>query len=176
MDLNSTPQLPFEEILLLMNDRSIAPAVVRENNLSFTGLWNAPVFPKIRYDTLDCINDIFIIFANQIEDYSLNTSYASIMDCERFILRYIYIFLLGGIKKACSELHIDDNERRRLTDLLLNGSADSSVLYIVSLAEFLTLTIPFISSSFQLLLDRYKVNDQTNTRSADVVPIGHEGS
>ncbi len=40
-----------------------------------------------------------------------------------FYVTYIYIFLLGGIKNACSELHIDDNERRRLTDLLLNGSA-----------------------------------------------------
>jgi len=118
-------------------------------------------FKNTRSFYLGFIIDLIVTFIISVEN-SENTSFASSMDCEKFILRYVYIFLLGGIKKAFTELNVDENERGRLTDLLLSKSAESPVPYIVGLAEYLTLTIPFISSSFKLLMDRY--NDQTNNQ------------
>ncbi len=40
----------------------------------------------------------------------------------------------------------------------------------MGLAEYLSKTIPIISSSLELLFDRYSINT-SNTKSADVVPI-----
>ena len=82
------------------------------------------------------------------------------------------MFLLGGTL-AFNELHIDDGERRHLTELLIKSSAESSVPYLVGLADFLTKSIPVISSSFKLLFDKYC---KITTRSVDVVPIRHRSN
>ena len=84
------------------------------------------------------------------------------------------MFLLGGTL-ALNELHIDSGEQRQLNKHLIEGVSESSVPYIVGFAEFLTNTIPIISSSFELLFDRYRKIPIT-TRSVDVVPIGHRNN
>jgi hypothetical protein len=63
-------------------------------------------------------------------------------------------------------------EQRQLNELLFKGSSESPVPKIVGLAEFLTSAIPIISSSFELLFDRYcKISNLT--KSVDVVLIRH---
>ena len=64
------------------------------------------------------------------------------------------MFLLGGTL-ALNELHFDSGEQRQLNELVFKGSSGSPVPKIVGLAEFLTSAIPIISSSFELLFDRY---------------------
>ena len=81
------------------------------------------------------------------------------------------MFLLGGTL-ALNELHFDSGEQRQLNELLFKGSSESPVPKIVGLAEFLTSAIPIISSSFELLFDRYcKISNLT--KSVDVVLIRH---
>jgi len=63
-------------------------------------------------------------------------------------------------------------EQRQLNELLFKGSSESPVPKIVGLAELLTRVIPIISSSFELLFDRYcKIPNLS--KSVDVVLIGH---
>jgi len=64
------------------------------------------------------------------------------------------MFFLGGTL-ALNELHFDRGEERQLNELLFKGSSESPVPKIVGLADFLTSSIPIISSSFELLFDRY---------------------
>ncbi|KAG4085784.1 hypothetical protein H8356DRAFT_1435038 [Neocallimastix lanati (nom. inval.)] len=67
---------------------------------------------------------------------------------------------------------INFGEQRHLNELLFKGSSESPVPKIVGLAEFLTNAIPIISSSFELLFDRYcKISNLT--KSVDVVLIRH---
>ena len=81
------------------------------------------------------------------------------------------MFLLGGTL-ALNELHFDSGEQRHLNELLFKGSSSSPVPKIVGLAEFLTSAVPIISSSFELLFDRYcKIPNLT--KSVDVVLIRH---
>ena len=82
------------------------------------------------------------------------------------------MFLLGGTL-ALNELHFDSGEQRHLNELLTNCSSESTVPYLVGLAEFLSKTIPIISSSFELLFDKYRL---IQTRSVDVVLIGHRNN
>ncbi|KAG4087642.1 hypothetical protein H8356DRAFT_1433559 [Neocallimastix lanati (nom. inval.)] len=66
----------------------------------------------------------------------------------------------------------NNGEQRQLNELLFKGSSESPVPKIVGLAEFLTKVIPIISSSFELLFDRYsKVPNLT--KSVDIVLIRH---
>jgi len=61
---------------------------------------------------------------------------------------------------------------RQLSELLFKGSSESPIPKIVGLAEFLTSTIPIISSSFELLFDKYcKISNLT--KSVDFVLIRH---
>jgi len=72
-------------------------------------------------------------------------------------------------KKLC---FIDSGEQRQLNELLFKGSSESPVPKIVGLAEFLTRAIPIISSSFELLFDRYcKIPNLS--KSVDVILIRH---
>ena len=81
------------------------------------------------------------------------------------------MFLLGGTL-ALNELYFDNGELRQLNVLLFKGSSKSPVPKIVGLAEFLTSPIPIISSSFELLFDRYS-KIPNFTKSVDVVLIRH---
>ncbi len=62
-------------------------------------------------------------------------------------------FLLGGTL-AFNKLHIDNGEWRHLKEQLY-GSSESSVPYILGLAQLLTKSMPIISSSMDLLFDRF---------------------
>jgi len=53
----------------------------------------------------------FILFADKVMNLSLLPSYSNILEYEKFINRYIYIFLLGGIS-ALDVLQFDTGERR----------------------------------------------------------------
>ena len=81
------------------------------------------------------------------------------------------MFLLGGTL-VLNELHFDSGKQRQLNELLFKGSSESPVPKIVGLAEFLTSAIPFISSSFELLFDRYCKIPNLSKR-VDVVLIRH---
>ena len=86
------------------------------------------------------------------------------------IIIYTCSFLVGLL--VLNELHFDNEEQRQLNELLFKGSSESPVSKIVGLAEFLTRVIPIMSSSFELLFDRYyKIPNLT--KSVDVVLIRH---
>ena len=81
------------------------------------------------------------------------------------------MFLLGE-SLALNGLHFDSGEQRQLNELLFKGSSESPVPKIMGLTEFLTSTIPIISSSFELLFDKYcKISNLT--KSVDFVLIRH---
>ena len=106
-----------------------------------------------------------------LERFNPLSSYDSITDFKDYINHYIYMFLLDGTL-ALNELHFDRGEQRQLNELLFKGLSESPVPKIVGLAEFLTSAIPIISSSFELLFDRYcKISNLT--KSVDVVLIRH---
>jgi hypothetical protein len=64
------------------------------------------------------------------------------------------MFLLGGTL-ALNELYFDSGEQRQFNELLFKSSSESPISKIVGLTELLTTAIPIISSSFELLFDRY---------------------
>ncbi|KAG4099294.1 hypothetical protein H8356DRAFT_1343995 [Neocallimastix lanati (nom. inval.)] len=107
----------------------------------------------------------FILIKNHL------SSYDSISDFDDYINHYIYLFLLGGTL-VLNELHFDSNEQRQLNELLFKGSSESPVPKIVGLADFLTSAIPIISSSFELLFDRYSKIPNL-TKSVDVIMRRH---
>ena len=77
---------------------------------------------------------------------------------------------LFGRTLALNELHFNNGEQRQLNELLFKGTSESPVLKIVGLVEFLTSVIPIISSSFELLFDRYSKIPNL-TKSVDIVLI-----
>ncbi len=129
-------------------------------------------FSQLRSKYLYFINDLFNLFLNKYHSLYIFylTSDQEIIDK---INNYIFTFLLGGTL-AFNELHIDDGERRHLKEQLY-GSSGSSVPYILSLAQFLTESMPIISSSMELLFDRFSKTPNV-TRSVDVVPIRHRNN
>ena len=68
-----------------------------------------------------------------------------------------YTFLLDGTL-AFNELQIDRSEQKLLEELLYSPPLESSVLYMLGLAEFLTKSMPIISSSMELLFGRFSKN------------------
>ncbi|KAG4085845.1 hypothetical protein H8356DRAFT_1357007 [Neocallimastix lanati (nom. inval.)] len=73
----------------------------------------------------------------------------SYLEDVNFINRYIYIFHFGGIS-ALDELQFDTGETGTL-----NCSQGSSVPYMVGLAEYFANALPIISSSLELLFERF---------------------
>ena len=63
-------------------------------------------------------------------------------------------FLLSGTL-AFNELQIDRSEQKLLEQLLYSPLLEFSVPYMLGLAEFLTKSMPIISSSMELLFDRF---------------------
>jgi len=63
-------------------------------------------------------------------------------------------FLLSGTL-AFNELQIDRSEQKLLEELLYSPLLEFSVPYMLGLAEFLTKSMPIISSSMELLFDRF---------------------
>jgi len=120
---------------------------------------------------LNFIDDLYVLFVKKIKVSNPLSFHDSFSDFEDYINHYIYLFLLGGTL-ALNELHFDSGEQRQLNELLFKGSSESPVPKIVGLVEFLTSAIPIISSSFELLFDRYcKIPNLS--KSVDVVLIRH---
>ena len=124
-------------------------------------------FNQLRSKYLYFINDLFNIFLEKFNTIC-NRTIMSDIDINGKINKYIYLFLLGGTL-AFNELQIDRGERRLLNERL-NGSSESTIPYIVGFAEFLTKSIPLISSSMELLFERFSKTPIV-IKSVDVVPI-----
>jgi hypothetical protein len=134
-------------------------------------IFKCDALASFRWNSLNFIDDLYVLFLRKIRAFNPLSSYDSISDFEDYINHYIYLFLLGGTL-VLNELHFDSGEQRHLNELLFKGSSESPVPKIVGLAEFLTNAIPIISSSFELLFDRYcKISNLT--KSVDVVLIRH---
>ena len=126
---------------------------------------------SFRWNSLNLIDDLYVLFIMKIRAFNPLSSCDSISDFEDYINHYIYLFLLGGTL-ALNELYFDNGELRQLNELFFKGSSKSPVPKIVGLAELLTSAIPIISSSFELLFDRYcKIPNLS--KSVDVVLIRH---
>ena len=108
----------------------------------------------LRWNSLDFIDDLYVLFLRKIRAFNPLSSYDSISVFEDYINHYIYLFLLGGTL-VLNGLHFDSGEERQLNELLFKGSSESPVPKIVGLAEFLTSAVSIMSSSFKLLFDRY---------------------
>jgi len=137
-------------------------------------IFECSTFSLCRFKSLDFIDDLFIIFVNKVRNLSLLPSNSNILEYKNFINRYIYTFLLGGIS-AFDELQFDTGEQRHLSEQLLKSSQRSTVPYIVGLSEYLANTIPIISSSLELLFERFSKNTFI-TKNADVIPIWQRNS
>ena len=94
---------------------------------------------SFRWNSLNFIDDLYVLFLRKIRAFNLLSSYDSISNFEDYINHYIYLFLLGGTL-VLNELHLDSGEQRHLNELLFKGSSESLVPKIVGLAEFLTST------------------------------------
>jgi len=125
------------------------------------------LFASFRWNSLNFIDDLSVLFLRKIRAFNPLSSYDSISDFENYIHHYIYLFLLGGTL-VLNELHLDSGEQRQLNELLFKGSSELPVSKIVGLMEFLTRAIPIISSSFKLLFDRYSKLPNL-TKSVDVI-------
>ena len=90
------------------------------------------------------------------------------------INNYVFTFLLSRTL-AFNELQIDRSTQKLLENLLYNSPLEFSVPYMSGLAEFLTKSIPIISSSMELLFYRFSKTPIV-TESVDVVPIRYRNS
>ena len=134
-------------------------------------VFSCPTLSSHRCDSLNFINDLFSRFSRKLNEFNSTASSRPTIDTKKYINHFILMFLLGGTL-ALNELHIDSGEQRQLYNHLIEGESEFSVPYVVGLAKFFTKTIPIISSSFELLFDKY-CKIPITTRSVDVVPIGH---
>ena len=106
-------------------------------------------FAQLRSKYLNFINDLYNLFLNKYN--SLYIFYLiSEQEIKFKINNYVFTFLLGGTL-AFNELQIDRSEQKLLEELLYSPPLESSALYILGLAEFLTKSMPIISSSMVLL-------------------------
>jgi len=134
-------------------------------------IFKCDALASLRWNSLNFIDDLYVLFLRKIRVFNPLSSYDSISNFEDYINHYIYLFLLGRTS-VLNELHFDSGEQRQLNELLFKGSSESPVPKIVGLAEFLTSAIPIISSSFELLFNRYcKIPNLS--KSVDVVLIRH---
>ncbi len=130
-------------------------------------------FAQLRSKYLNFINDLYNLFLNKY--HSLYIFYLiSEQEIKFKINNYVFTFLLGGTL-AFNELQIDRSEQKLLEELLYSPPLESSVPYMLGLAEFLTKSMPIISSSMELLFDRFSKTPIV-TESVDVVPIRHRNS
>jgi len=143
-----------------------------EGNQTFEHwIFKCDALASFRWNSLNFIDDFYVLFIRKIRAFNPLSSYISISYFEYYINHYIYLFLLGRTL-VLNELHFDSGEQRQLNELLFKGSSESPIPKIVGLAEFLTRAIPIISSSFELLFDRYcKIPNLT--KSVDVVLLRH---
>ena len=145
---------------------------VLANSLSNTG--SSIGLPFLLLDVILWILSMIYIhcFQGSIEIFIL-TLLLDLLQILKNISIILYLCFLFGGTLALNELQFDSGEQKHLNELLTQSSSKSTVRYLVGLAEFLSKTIPIISSSFELLFDKYRL---IQTRRVDVVPIGHKSN
>jgi len=87
----------------------------------------------------------------------------------------VCLYIPVGRISALDKLQFDTGELRHLSEQLLKSSQGSIIPCIVGLEEYLTNTIPIISSSLELLFERFSKNTFI-TKSDDVLPIWQRNS
>eukprot|EP00833_Pecoramyces_ruminatium_P009598 jgi/Orpsp1_1/1183630/evm.model.c7180000086049.1 len=65
-----------------------------------------------------------------------------------------------------------NGEQRQLVGKIFQSSTESTILYFVEIAEFLTNIIPFVCQSFKLMMEWYNIRP-TVAKSVDVEMIRH---
>jgi len=109
-----------------------------EVNQSFEyWIFKCDALASFRWNSLNFIDDLYVLFLRKIRAFNPLSSYDSISDFEDYINHYIYLLILGGTL-VLNELHFDSGEQRQLNELLFKDSSESPVPKIVGLVEFLT--------------------------------------
>ena len=89
-----------------------------EGNQSFEHwIFKCDALASFRWNSLNFIDDLYVLFIRKIRAFNPLSSYNSISDFEDYINQYIYLFLLGGTL-VLNELHFDSGEQRQLNELL----------------------------------------------------------
>jgi hypothetical protein len=85
-----------------------------EDNQSFEHwIFQCNALASFRWNSLNFIDDLYVLFARKIRVLIHLSSYDSISNFEDYINHYIYLFLLGGTL-ALNELHFDSGEQGQL--------------------------------------------------------------
>jgi len=151
-------------------------AVEKVINLLSIGYLNVLPFLYVDVNILKFIYDLFILSANKVRNLSLLLSYSNILEYENFIKMYTYIFLSWwNFSFRCASIQYWGNGDI-LNEQLLKSSQESTIPYIVGLAEYLANTIPIISSSLELLFFFFFfffLRDLTKTLSLPRVPTSY---
>jgi len=104
-----------------------------ENNQSFEHwIFKCNALASFRWNSLNFIDDLYVLFARKIRVLNHFSSYDSISDFNDYINHYKYLIILGGTL-ALNELYFDSGEQRQLNELLFKGSSESAVPKIVGL-------------------------------------------
>ncbi|KAG4083250.1 hypothetical protein H8356DRAFT_1382087 [Neocallimastix lanati (nom. inval.)] len=137
---------------------------VSEDSTNLLNIWifKCDALASFRWNSLNFIDDLYVLFLRKIRVFNPLSSYDSISIFEDYINHHIYLFLLGGTL-VLNELHFDSGEQRQLNELLFKGSSELPVPKD---------SMPIISSSFELLFDRYcKIPNLS--KSVNVILIRH---
>jgi len=105
---------------------SLAPVVAKATNLLNIWIFKCDALASFRWNSLNFIDDLYVLFLRKIRVFNPLSSYDSISNFEDYINHYIYLFLLGGTL-VLNELHFDSGEQRQLNELLFKGSSESPV-------------------------------------------------
>jgi len=82
-----------------------------ESNQSFERwIFKCDALASFRWNSLNFIDDLYVLFLRKIRAFNPLSSYDSISDFEDYINHYIYLFLLGWTL-ALNELHFDRGEQ-----------------------------------------------------------------
>ena len=95
---------------------------------------------------------LLFYFGSKIRKLSLFSSYSYILDGEKKINKYVFMFLPGGTL-ALDELQCNNREKKSFKRSSIIEFWVYCSIYIVSLADYLTNTIIIISSSLEFLFD-----------------------
>ena len=127
---------------------------------------------SFRWNSLNFIDDLYVLFARKIRVLNHLFSYDSISDSNDYINRNVSHLKSHQEGTKIYEIHFDSGEQKQLNKLLFKGSSESLVKNSAKPTIFGTSAIPIISSSFELLFDRYcKIPNLS--KSVDVVLIRH---
>jgi len=114
-------QVEFQKIV-----PRLVPVCGEDNQFFEHWIFKFDTLASFRWNSLNFIDDLYVLFLRKIRAFNPLSSYDSISDFEDYINHYIYLFLLGGTL-ALNELLFDSGEQRQLNELLFKGSSESPV-------------------------------------------------